>query len=261
MIFLSKKGIDRTMNEFAAGCSAKPVNTDDFVYESSDDPIFLRGVTKYKIMQRCLADGRDFYYVDTGYIGNERSPNKSWHRIVKNNLQHSELETFPDDRFQRVGVSLIERKKNGKNIVVAVPTKKPCRYYGVDVEQWLKETVAQIKRHTDRPIVIRRKPKTRAERVLQDPLAKHLNDAWALVTYNSISAVESVFSGVPAFALAPVNAADPVVSKDLSQLDDPFWPDDDLRYQWACSLAYGQYHIDELRSGQALRMLKERYGN
>lgn len=261
MIFLSKKGLDRTMNEFAAGCAAKPINTDEFIYESSSDPIFLRGVTKYKTMQRCLAEGRDFYYVDSGYIGNERSPSKAWHRIVKNDLQHSDLETFPDDRFQRVGVPLQERKRRGENIIVAVPTEKPCRYYGVNAEQWLKDTVAKIKQHTDRPILIRRKPRTRAERVLQDPLAKHLQNAWALVTYNSISAVESVFNGVPAFALAPVNAADPVASKDLSQLDNPYWPDENLRYQWACSLAYGQYHMDELRSGRALHMLKERYGN
>ena len=42
-------------------------------------------------MNKCLADGIDYYFVDTGYFGNHARPGnpngwKLWHRIVKNNL-------------------------------------------------------------------------------------------------------------------------------------------------------------------------------
>ena len=87
MIFLSKEGEDDFINLFAKGCNTTPISTDDFVYESSTDSIVLRGILKHKIMKRCWKDNRTFYYMDTGYFGNERSstnPNgwKHWHRIV-----------------------------------------------------------------------------------------------------------------------------------------------------------------------------------
>jgi hypothetical protein len=79
---------------------------------------------------------------------------------------------------------------------------------------------------------------------------------FALVTFNSVAAIESVFAGIPAFTLAPTNAASPVCLQDLSQIESPYYADSDKLYAWACHLAYGQFHIDELESGQAQRMLE-----
>jgi hypothetical protein len=81
-----------------------------------------------------------------------------------------------------------------------------------------------------------------------------LDNCHALVTYQSIAAVESVLYGVPAFTLAPT-AADPVCDKDLSLLENPTLQDKDKIYRWACHLAYGQFHIDEFKNGTAYRIL------
>ena len=62
--------------------------------------------------------------------------------------------------------------------------------------------------------------------------------------------------GYPAFVLAPCNAAKPVASTDLSQIDKPYYPDQDKLYSWACHLAYGQFHNDELQTGAALTMIQ-----
>jgi len=75
-----------------------------------------------------------------------------------------------------------------------------------------------------------------------------------MVTYQSIAAVESVISGVPAFTLAPT-AADPVCDKDLSKLEDPTIQHKDKLYAWAHHLAYGQFHTDEFANGLAYRRL------
>ena len=92
--------------------------------------------------------------------------------------------------------------------------------------------------------------------MIQDPLLKLLqDDVHALVTFNSVAATESILAGVPAFALAPANAARPVANTDLSHIEDPWWPDPDLIHTWACHLAYGQFHVRELRDGTAYRIL------
>jgi hypothetical protein len=84
-----------------------------------------------------------------------------------------------------------------------------------------------------------------------------LQDVHAVVTFNSIAATESIIAGVPVFVLAPCNAARPVANVSLDRVEDPWFPDHDARLAWAHHLAYGQFHIDELKNGTALKILKQ----
>jgi hypothetical protein len=265
MIFLSKDGQDEYVNMFAHGCGQNPISTNDFVYESSLDPIVLRGILKHKIMKRCWEDHRDFYYIDTGYFGNERTASnpsgwKYWHRIVKNNLQHGEIIPRPDDRFKQFNKKFNPWKKAGRKILVAAPDEKPCKFYNTTKDEWVQQTVETIKKYTDRPVEIRERAAKRIDRIANDTLQSALdNDVFALVTFNSVAAIESIFHGIPAFTLAPANAASPVSMQDLSQIENPYYADSDKLYAWACHLSYGQFHINELKSGQALDLLKRNF--
>ncbi len=253
-IFLSKGGQDEYINMMANGCGGTVINTDDFRYENSSAPIVLRGILKHKIMQRCWQDGRDFYYMDTGYFGN--GINKLYHRIVKNDLQHNKITKRDSSRWEKLRIQLPRQRRHGRRIIVAAPDEKPCRFYGIDQQQWINDTVAQLKQHTDRPIVIRQRAAKRIDRVQHDPLRAVLQqDVHALVTFNSNSAVESILEGVPVFVTAPTHAAAPVGNRDFSQIETPYWPDPDKLYAWACHLAWGQFHVSELKNGQAYRIL------
>jgi len=263
MIFLSKEGQDPYINMFAKGCRASIVSTEDFKYEHSVEPIVLRGILKKKIIHRCWDEGRDFYYMDTGYFGNEindHNPNgwKYWHRIVKNNLQHTEIKDRPGDRFKVFGKKFTNWKKDGRKILIAKPDDKPMRFYDYDLDIWLQSTIETLKQHTDRPIEVRDRAAKRIDRVVHNTLQDALDDdVFALVTFNSVAAVESVFHGIPVFTLAPANAAAPMGLQDLSKIETPFYPDQDQLYKWACHLSYGQFHTSELRSGKAMEMLQQ----
>jgi hypothetical protein len=105
-------------------------------------------------------------------------------------------------------------------------------------------------------VVVRQRAPKRIDRITTDTLAQALTDAHALVTFNSNAATESILLGVPVFTLAP-NAAAPVGLQDLSQIEKPYYPNRDKLHAWACHLAYGQFHNDELSDGTAAKILFE----
>lgn len=262
-IFLSKDGKDEYINKFALGSGGRVINTADFYYDDSTDPIVLRGILKKKIMQRCWFEGRDFYFMDTGYLGNQRSNQnpmgwKYYHRVVKNDLQHGDIVPRPPDRFVKLRIPIFPWKKSGRSILIAKPDEKPMKFYDMDLDQWVQETIDAIKQYTDRPIIVRERVKSRGDRIVTNTLREALdNDVHCLVTFNSNSATEAVMYGIPAFTLSPSHAAKPVTSQDLSQIENPYYPDKDKVYAWASHLAYGQFHNDELRNGTAWRILNE----
>jgi hypothetical protein len=259
--YLSKNGTDEYVNMFAHGSGAQPTTLETWDYAQDSNPLVIRGIMKHKLIKQCWADSRPFRYMDSGYFGNKPSatnPNgwKHWHRIVDNDLQHGAVVPRPGDRWERFGIP-ISKRRHGNAIIVAAPDAKPCVFYGVDLQTWIAETVATIKQHTDRPVYVRDRnpdPRFRAHNTFADRLK---DDVHAVVTFNSVAATESVLTGVPTFVLAPCNAASPVGNTDLSQIDSPWFPDQDQIYAWASHLAYGQFHIDELASGTAARILQE----
>ena len=260
-IFLNKNNIDEYIIMLAHGAGVDPTCLETWNYEDSNAPLVLRGIMKHKIIKRCWEDKRLFWYMDSGYLGNRPNPQnlngwKYWHRIVPNNLQHDAVIPRPADRWQKLAIKTRPYQKIGRNILIVAPDEKPCAFYDITLDDWMKTTIDTIKQHTDRPIVIRERPASRLARKTQTA-EEWLTDVHAVVTFNSTAATESILAGVPVFVTAPCNAARPVSNLDLTKIETPWFPSDDERHAWACHLAYGQFHTTELASGAAIRILKE----
>jgi hypothetical protein len=252
----------------AAYPDSRFVSKDRFWAESADilkDPILIRGISSGKIGQYAQEHGQDYYFIETGYLGNYRCDNnltgrKVYHRIVKNAMQHSTIMDVPDDRWKELvkfnpALEYKGWKQSGSKILVVLPSEKPFQYYGADRKQWIQQVKSTLKKYTDREIVFRQKA-SRGERT-NDTIYEALDDdIYALVTYNSIATVEAVQHGIPAFGLAPT-AADPVCSSDLTQIENPIMLDEDMIYKWLCSIAYSQFSLDEILTGQAWQMVLE----
>ena len=142
-------------------------------------------------------------------------------------------------------------------MIVAAPDDKPCKFYGIDRQQWLDSTLEQLRQHCDFPVVVRHRVKDRNQRILLEPLRALLEDCHVLVTFNSTAAIEAIMMGVPAIVTSPSHAASPVASRDISTVADPWYPDTDLLYRWLCHLSYGQWHVNEMRDGSALHQIRE----
>jgi hypothetical protein len=235
------------------------------IRDTIDSSILVRGIAAGKIIDWMTAHKKDYYFIETGYLGNYPSPNnrtgrKIYHRIVKNAMQHDNIMSVPDDRWNKLVEwnTFLEYKgwkPPGRNILLVAPSDKPCKYYGIDRQVWVNRTIECIKKYSDRPIVVREKA-NRAERTNDTIYSAFDNDVFCIVTYNSIAAVEAVAYGIPAIALAPT-AADPVCEHDLKNIENPFRPNTDLVQAWLHHIAYCQFSIDEMVSGLAWRLVKE----
>jgi hypothetical protein len=233
-------------------------------------PSIFRGVVKRKHIQKHWQDKTDFYYMDTGYFGNFISPGnpggkKLFHRIVKNDLQKHWVEEYPSDRWNTI-CKIDPRyqwkgwKKSGNKILIIVPNRKSCVFYGYDTnpyidgeKPWLMKTIETIKKHTDMEIVIREKGSrsARQHNSIFDALDQGV---FATVTFNSIAAIESIAYGIPAFVAVPC-AASPLASTDLTKIATPFYPDETAVQQHCSSLAYGQFTAEEIINGTAQKLL------
>ncbi len=228
-------------------------------------PAVFRGIVERKNIHSCIAAGKDFYYMDTGYFGNFRSEGnpsgrKLYHRIVKNELQKSTIEDKPADRWESLvrGDQRLKWpgwKKGGDKILLVLSNPKSCHYFGYDMQQWWDTTVETIKKYTNMPIVVRHKGSRsdRHENSIYDVLDTGI---FATVAFNSIAAMESIAYGIPAFTTVSC-AATPLSLTDLSKIETPYYPDDNLVYKHCCNLAYGQFTPEEIADGTAWRLLNQ----
>jgi hypothetical protein len=117
-----------------------------------------------------------------------------------------------------------------------------------DQNNWLNNTINEIKKYTDRPIKIRQKPrnaKTSGPMAATIPFEEDVKNAWAVVTLCSIAGVEAACLGVPVFC----HTSSPCASLgniDLSNIEFPILSN---REMWLNTLAYYQYTENELISG------------
>lgn len=161
----------------------------------------------------------------------------------------------PKDRLAATGVQLTKFRP-GRNILLAPPSQKLLNLYDINLEEWMNQTVEEIKKYTDREIIVRLK-KGRSERVTTDTMEMALQqDIHCLVTFSSIAAGEALLFGKPAITLGP-NAAAPLCSQNLSEIESLKIPTLDEVAAWAAHIAYCQFTEAEMRDGTAWQIIND----
>jgi len=201
----------------------------------------------------------EFWFTDTPYFGrfdnNYLKPDNHYWRICKNRIHVPFIKGCKSDRFEKFEMKVRAPNFKGKNILVCPSSPNINQYLGRP--DWLNETIAEIKKHTDRPIKIREKPRGRgtsgpSEAIV--PLSEELKDAWVCVTSCSISAVEAQCMGIP--TICDVKSfAEPVSANHFADIENPYFVGAE---DWLYSLAYQQFTPEEFTNGKAVEMLLDR---
>ena len=156
------------------------------------------------------------------------------------------------------------RTSNGRHIVICLQRPMGWSMRGANLMDWLKNTYTQIRKYSDRPIVLRWHPgdyknmpanfdiKRFANTTLSSqntPLEHDLKKSWALVCHNSTPSAVAVIEGIPSFITdsPEYSQAGDVANTDLSQIENPWMPD---REQWIRKLAQCHWSFEDLKSGR-----------
>lgn len=254
---IAKKGLvyDPCLESFVIGAHG---NISDLETEKdTSTPMVIRGLgsTSQRALKLCADTNRDFYSIDTGYLQPLNTKVKMYHRITKGALQN--LGPIIDRNTDRLS-SLQWRYRepgSGNTILVCPPSEKVMKFYNKNLDKWMEETIAKIKTQTDRPIEIRLKP-DRHERITTNTIWSALDNAYCLITFNSIAATEALLYSVPAIALAP-NAASVLCHTSIDDINSATVPSKDTLTAFAAHLSYCQFTNFEMKNGYAWNILNE----
>ena len=171
-----------------------------------------------------------------------------------------------------LGLNIKPWKKHGDYILVTCQRDGGWSMNGQSVIEWLHLLLQKLKAHTDRPIMVRFHPgdKKIAKHMMQlqaighkvrfsSPsvsLLKELHDAYAVISHNSSPGVVSAIEGVPIFLLDPERSqAKDVANINLRDIEKPNYDFD--REGWLRRLAMSHWRLDEIRSGECWRHMKQ----
>ena len=173
------------------------------------------------------------------------------------------------DRPHKLKLKLKPWRTDGSHILICAQHNKSEQWRDMPtLERWLHNTIMEIRKHSQRPIVIRPHPrcpvgnnfKMFGDVSIQNPVQidgtyddfnLDFHNCWAVVSWSSNPGPQAVIAGIPAFVGADSLAYD-VANLDLANIETPFMPD---RENWLVNYAHTEWTVDEIRSGTPFKRL------
>jgi len=214
--------------------------------------------------------GEEWWFIDVGYITKQitRYPtpsitdyDKTYFRIIKGKIHTTMGNPGDGSRHTKLLQQGIDAEFKGWNTgeckhILLTPSSQMVTFYtnNMSQEDWIKDASEQIKCYTDKPIIMRNKPRPNNEWWGTD-IKDDLKDCHALVTNMSMSAVEAVLNKVP--VVTHQNNICYYVSGRLEDINERRMPAREDMTMWLRSVANNQFTLQEIEDGTAYKVLHE----
>jgi hypothetical protein len=203
-----------------------------------------------------LDQGKPVIVVERGYLGERK---KTWLSVGNgglNGLADFNNENVSDDRWQKYWATDVKPwKKGGRIALIMGQVPKDSSLYGQCPYAWAKAiypaAVDKFKKVFFRPHPEAPPPPDFGIPIMTGDLLDAFDLAKVVITYSSNSAVDAVMNGIPAMSFHRGTMAWDVTSHDFTE---PLYKGD--RDSWGAKLAYAQWHIDEIKSGEAWQHIR-----
>jgi hypothetical protein len=183
-----------------------------------------------------------------------------------------------DARLENIGIDSWKEwthKSNG-HILLGLQIPGDASLRGTDIYAWAHHAITEIRKTSDRKILIRPHPLT-SDKGLDDlqrfvgrltlagiknlsysidsTLQQDLKNAYCSVVFSSGMSVDSVLAGIPVLCSDSSNFAWPVCTRNLQQIENLTLPDAKKISAWLRHLSCCQWNRQELRSGECFTAL------
>ena len=178
-----------------------------------------------------------------------------------------------NDRIRADSLGLVCKpwRSDGNFILICGQHDKSWQWYNMPpMSTWVMQTIEEIQKHTDRPIVFRPHPRCTLPNIehefknvrRQDP--QHIRGSYddfdmsfrnvhATINYSSNPGIHSILEGVPAFVSTSSLAYDAANDIDfLHDIENPLKPD---RQQWLNDYAWTEFTVKEISLGLPIKRL------
>ena len=223
----------------------------------------------------CTADSNLFLYAS-----NTNAPHHylrySFDGVFPTTGQYFDNEIDPK-RWQQIsndtGIKLEDTKLGGGHILICAQRDGGWSMGKVNLDTWLLNTCQEIRKHSNRPIVIRLHPSDnqtnrRAPQIQRTMMQvknvsvsknklidQDLNNCWAVVNHNSSSVVGPIIKGYPAFITDPIKSqCAEVAHVGFENIETPQQFD---RQRWLERISMFHWKFSELESGAAWRHMRQ----
>lgn len=217
-------------------------------------PFLIRNIYRNEeLIKQCLADNKEFWFIDSGYTNFLLGKKKTWHRLVHNNIHHSECRICPTDRIDMLPSRPKDWRKKGSKILVVESSPSHYLLKGTTLEDWRRQVETGLREFTDREIEFRPKEQSRKTRSTVYDLISNTKEYYCVVSDSSAAAVESIWAGTPVITLG-THITNMVSRHDLSQINNLYRGDIE---PWLARLTYSQFTFEELTNGTAINIIRE----
>lgn len=223
-----------------------------------------------------IADSNLFLYK------NKKNPHRylrySYDNVFPGIGEYCDQKTDPA-RWQKIstdiGLTLQPYRTQGNHILLCLQRNGGWSMAGFSVVEWALQTIAEIRKHSKRPIRIRPHPGDKGaardcDAILQRSSRKYvgiskslpdsdlmfdLQNCWAVVNHNSSPTVGAAIEGFPVFVTDPTHSqCAEIANTELANIEYPNLPD---RQSWVERLSMFHWNHEELANGTAWNHMKK----
>jgi hypothetical protein len=211
------------------------IDSNVFIYKNKENP------------KKYLRYSFNGVFPKTGIYCNDNPGEENWNNIKRD-----------------YNMDLKPWRTNGSHILITLQRPLGWSMRGFNLMKWLENTFREIRKYSDRPIIIRWHPGDWKSYPVYEALLKQYNatispqerhitedlvNCWALVCHNSTPSAVASIEGIPAFITDDPGycQAGDIANLDFSKLETPIMPD---RLEWIRKLSQCHWSFDDTRSGR-----------
>lgn len=217
----------------------------------SEDCLFRNMEGNESLILDKIKNNFPFWFIDTGYTNFLNGKKKTWHRLVRNNLHHSKMFEAPVNRLGNFESFPLPWRDGGEKILLIEPGMFSAKTFNVDIKSWTNETIKEIRKYTDKKIVIREKLSKKVRKNLYKELLDE--DYYCVININSNAAVESIWAGVPTITLYH-HISNSVSRNKISDINNLY---KGSLSNWLSMLSYSQFTYQEIIDGTAIEIMRK----